>query len=56
MKMNGKNMQALCKHRLITEAAVYRLWNDCSTDFGKFTGKQPRWSPILVQLQALQFY
>ena len=33
---------------LITEAAV-----DCSADFGKFPGKQPRWSPILVQLQAL---
>ena len=42
--------------RLITEVAVHRCWKDCSKDFGKFLGKQRRWSPILVQLQALQFY
>ena len=29
----------LCKHRLITVAAVHRKWNDCSTDFGKFPRK-----------------
>ena len=58
--LNGDELEKICKHlckyRLIIEAAVYRYRNDCSTDFAKFLGKRPRWSTILVQLQALQFY
>ena len=47
MEMNRKNVQ------VSTEAAVHKSSNDCSTDFGKFPGKQLRLSPILLQLQAL---
>ena len=45
----------LCKYKLITEAAVNRYQNNCSTDFWKFPEKQPWWNPILVQLQAFLF-
>ena len=48
MEMDWKNMQYLCKYRLITETAFHRYWSDCSTDFGKFPGKKPWWSLILV--------
>ena len=47
--MNWKNMQVS-----IHIQANYR--NDSSADFGKIPGKQPWWSPILVQFQALQLY
>ena len=29
MEMDWKNMQYLCKYRLITETAFHRYWSDC---------------------------
>ena len=60
MYINGNELEKyasmyLYKYKLITEAAVHRQQNDCSTHFGKFPGKQSRWSHILLQLQLQSF-
>ena len=56
MEMNWKNMEVSMQILTNYRSSCHRLRNDCFTDFGKIPGKQPRWSPILVQLQALKFY
>ena len=47
--MNWENMHVSMQTQTNSEAAVHRLQNDCFTDFGKFPGKQPWWSPNLVR-------